>query len=151
MGVKHTQHADRRIVSTCDVQSTTNGANGHDSRTPITLPCLRLPTQSQALRWCCFISASAHTLSTRINTHPHTRHTAIFAFTDAIPGAEIGAAFQDLSLPGCSLVSEVDLVVFPGLRGTVVTNSRAVLAGDPGARWLGLVCGVSAVCDRWCV
>lgn len=47
---------------------------------------------------------------------------AIFAFTDAIPNATIGAARQTL-MPG-SLVSEVDLTVFPGLKGTVVTTSR---------------------------
>ncbi|KAI8475409.1 MAG: hypothetical protein J3K34DRAFT_456314 [Monoraphidium minutum] len=47
---------------------------------------------------------------------------AIFAFTDAIPGARVGPAFQIITSD--SLVSEVDLFVFPGLRGTVVTTSR---------------------------
>jgi hypothetical protein len=60
---------------------------------------------------------------------------AIFAFTDAIPGATIGAAYQIIT-PG-ALVSEVDLSVFPGLRGTVVTRSRlerpATAGGAGGA------------------
>lgn len=47
---------------------------------------------------------------------------AIFAFTDAIPNATVGTAYQVIT-PG-SLVSEVDLAVFPGLKGTVVTTSR---------------------------
>lgn len=49
---------------------------------------------------------------------------AIFAFTDAIPGAEIGTAMQTISLLSNSLISEVDMTVFPGLTGTVVTSSR---------------------------
>ncbi len=83
----------------------------------------------------------------------------IFAFTDAIPNATVGAAYQTISLGAGSsggsssgngsgaagagaagagangttadvvgyqgsLVSEVDLAVFPGLKGTVVTASR---------------------------
>ena len=57
---------------------------------------------------------------------------AIFAFTDAIPNATVGAAYQTV-MPG-SLVSEVDLAVFPGLKGTVVTTSRvASRSGGDGA------------------
>jgi hypothetical protein len=50
---------------------------------------------------------------------------AIFAFTDAIPGAEIRSAYQTISLLSGKLISEVDMYVFPGFRGTVVTTSRA--------------------------
>lgn len=49
---------------------------------------------------------------------------AIFAFTDAIPGASIGTAMQTVSLLSNSLISEVDMTVFPGFTGTVVTSSR---------------------------
>ncbi|KXZ57022.1 hypothetical protein GPECTOR_1g923 [Gonium pectorale] len=47
----------------------------------------------------------------------------IFAFTDAIPGARIGAAYQTISFDTGKLISEVDLEVFPAIRGTVVTTS----------------------------
>ncbi|PNH06061.1 putative plastid-lipid-associated protein 6, chloroplastic [Tetrabaena socialis] len=47
----------------------------------------------------------------------------IFAFTDAVPGATIGAAFQTISFDTGRLISEVDMEVFPALRGTVVTTS----------------------------
>ena len=50
---------------------------------------------------------------------------AIFAFTDAIPGAEIRCAYQTISLLSGKLISEVDMYVFPGFKGTVVTTSRA--------------------------
>eukprot|EP00775_Hariotina_reticulata_P009410 gene9410-9574_t len=55
---------------------------------------------------------------------------AIFRFTDAIPGAEIRAAYQTVSLLSGSLISEVDMAVFPGLTGTVVTSSRAIPEGS---------------------
>lgn len=62
---------------------------------------------------------------------------AIFAFTDAIPGAEVGAARQTVSLLSGSLISEVDLRVFPTqlLSGSVVTTSRCEVLGP---RSLGL-------------
>lgn len=47
----------------------------------------------------------------------------IFAFTDSIPGAQIGAAYQTISFDTGKLISEVDLEVFPAIRGTVVTTS----------------------------
>ncbi|KAG2498073.1 hypothetical protein HYH03_003833 [Edaphochlamys debaryana] len=47
----------------------------------------------------------------------------IFAFTDSIPGATVGAAYQTISFDTGMLISEVDLEVFPMLRGTVVTTS----------------------------
>lgn len=47
----------------------------------------------------------------------------IFKFTDSIPGAHVGTAYQTISFDTGSLISEVDLYVFPGLRGTVVTTS----------------------------
>jgi hypothetical protein len=51
---------------------------------------------------------------------------AIFAFTDAISGADIGAATHSLTLgAGGSLISQVDMAVFPGLTGVVVTSARA--------------------------
>ncbi|EFJ42869.1 hypothetical protein VOLCADRAFT_119281 [Volvox carteri f. nagariensis] len=52
--------------------------------------------------------------------------TQIFAFTDSIPGAHIGAAYQTISFDTAKLISEVDLEVFPGIRGTVVTTSMLV-------------------------
>lgn len=45
----------------------------------------------------------------------------VFKFTDSIPGAHIGTAYQTISFDTGKLISEVDMVVFPGLRGTVVT------------------------------
>lgn len=53
---------------------------------------------------------------------------AIFAFTDAIPGADILAAHQTLSLLSGSLISEVGMRVWPGFSGTVVTSSRITVA-----------------------
>ena len=52
---------------------------------------------------------------------------AIFAFTDSIPGARVGEAYQTLSFSSSSasagrLLSEVKLEVFPGLSGFVVTD-----------------------------
>jgi hypothetical protein len=58
---------------------------------------------------------------------------AIFAFTDAIPGADIGTAVQTVSLLSNSLISEVDMTVFPGFTGTVITSSR-LQVGSQG-RW----------------
>eukprot|EP00878_Enallax_costatus_P042227 GHUV01049400.1.p1 GENE.GHUV01049400.1~~GHUV01049400.1.p1 ORF type:complete len:183 (-),score=29.10 GHUV01049400.1:44-532(-) len=55
---------------------------------------------------------------------------AIFNFTDAIPGAEIGTAHQIISLLSGNLISEVQMTVFPGFTGTVVTSSRAAV--QPG-------------------
>ncbi|KAJ9526279.1 hypothetical protein QJQ45_009750 [Haematococcus lacustris] len=60
---------------------------------------------------------------------------AIFAFTDAIPGATVGQAYQTLDLEAGTLVSEVDLEVFPGARGCVVT-SCSVATGLPPAQLL---------------
>lgn len=48
---------------------------------------------------------------------------AIFAFTDAIPGATIGQAVQRIDAAAGTYVSEVKMHVFPGLSGTVVTKS----------------------------
>lgn len=50
--------------------------------------------------------------------------SSIFAFTDAIPGATIATAYQTVSLLGGSLISEVDMALWPGLNGTVVTSCR---------------------------
>ncbi|GIL51714.1 hypothetical protein Vafri_7650 [Volvox africanus] len=50
----------------------------------------------------------------------------IFSFTDSIPGAHVGAAYQTISFDTAKLISEVDLEVFPGIRGTVVTTSMVV-------------------------
>ena len=47
----------------------------------------------------------------------------VFQFTDSIPGAQVGAAYQTISFDTGKLISEVDLEVFPGLKGTVVTTS----------------------------
>ncbi|KAG2433564.1 hypothetical protein HYH02_012681 [Chlamydomonas schloesseri] len=54
----------------------------------------------------------------------------IFKFTDSLPGATIGAAYQTLSFDTGKLISEVDIEVFPAIRGTVVTTS-AVEADPP--------------------
>ncbi|PNW85676.1 hypothetical protein CHLRE_03g197650v5 [Chlamydomonas reinhardtii] len=48
----------------------------------------------------------------------------IFKFTDSLPGATIGAAFQTISFDTGKLISEVDIEVFPAIRGTVVTTSE---------------------------
>ena len=47
----------------------------------------------------------------------------IFAFTDAIPGAEVGAATQHIDQVTGTLVSSVRLTVFPNIAGDVVTRS----------------------------
>lgn len=49
--------------------------------------------------------------------------SAIFAFTDSIPGAYIGRAVQDIDMETGSLVSRVNMTVFPAISGTVVTTS----------------------------
>lgn len=48
---------------------------------------------------------------------------AIFRFTDSIPGADIGRAMQRIDSRAGSLVSEVDMTVFPGISGVIVTTS----------------------------
>jgi hypothetical protein len=48
---------------------------------------------------------------------------AIFAFTDAIPGAQVGRAVQDIDVAASALVSKVDLTLFPGISGTIITES----------------------------
>lgn len=53
---------------------------------------------------------------------------AIFAFTDAIPGADILSAHQTVSLLSGSLISEVGMRVWPGFSGVVVTSSRLSVA-----------------------
>jgi hypothetical protein len=61
---------------------------------------------------------------------------AIFEFTDSIPGATVGRALQRVDSKACVLVSEVQLTVFPGLSGTVVTTCS--ITGVPPApllRW----------------
>ncbi|MEW5301866.1 MAG: hypothetical protein WDW36_004695 [Sanguina aurantia] len=61
--------------------------------------------------------------------------SSIFAFTDAIPGATIGSAFQTFNFDGAytgTLASEVTLTVWPGLTGTVVTN--CIVAQSPPRR-----------------
>ena len=59
----------------------------------------------------------------------------IFAFTDAIPGAEVGAARQTISLHGEDggglLTSSVRLTVGVGLSGDVVTTARLVRVPGP--------------------
>lgn len=62
---------------------------------------------------------------------------AIFAVTDALPGAEIGAALQTVSLLSSSLISEVDMSVFPGFSGTVITSSRLTVSWGWGVTGLG--------------
>jgi hypothetical protein len=69
---------------------------------------------------------------------------AIFAFTDAIPGAVVGRAVQDLDLAAGSLVSSVKLTVFPGISGSVVT--RCTASGVP----LSLLCRSSLHCAFAC-
>lgn len=49
--------------------------------------------------------------------------SAIFAFTDSIPGAYIGQAVQEIDMQAGSLVSKVKMTVFPALSGTVITTS----------------------------
>lgn len=56
----------------------------------------------------------------------------IFKFTDGVPGAEVGLAYQTISMDYSSLVSEVELEVFyspfgPGLKGNVVTTCAVTL------------------------
>ena len=89
--------------------------------------------------------------------HPQLAE-AIFAFTDAIPGAEIGAALQTVSLLSNSLTSEVDMTVFPGITGTVVTSSRLTVgvglrAGAKGAGGVSRSwcreCGLWQCADGW--
>lgn len=48
---------------------------------------------------------------------------AIFKFTDAIPGADIGRVVQRVDSQAGALVSEVDMTVFPGISGVLVTTS----------------------------
>lgn len=48
----------------------------------------------------------------------------IFQFTSSIPGTQIGPAIQKISLLTGVLVSEVELVLFPGIKGLVVTTSK---------------------------
>lgn len=48
---------------------------------------------------------------------------AIFKFTDAIPGADIGRAMQRVDSRAGELISEVNMTVFPGISGVVVTTS----------------------------
>jgi hypothetical protein len=48
---------------------------------------------------------------------------AIFKFTDAIPGADIGKCMQRVDCRTGALISEVDMTVFPGISGVVVTTS----------------------------
>lgn len=58
---------------------------------------------------------------------------AIFAFTDSIPGARVGEAYQTITFTPAGdgrLLSEVKLEVFPGLSGFVVTDS-AINSLDP--------------------
>jgi hypothetical protein len=57
---------------------------------------------------------------------------AIFAFTDSIPGADVGRAVQVIDVAASSLVSEVDLTIFPGISGTVVTESSLTGVLHPG-------------------
>jgi len=49
--------------------------------------------------------------------------SAIFRFTDSIPGASIGRAVQRIDLAAGLLISDVEMETFPGLRGTVTTTS----------------------------
>lgn len=64
---------------------------------------------------------------------------AIFAFTDAIPGADIGRAVQTIDLASCTLTSKVDMTVFPNIRGVVVTECSVT----------GALCRLPA-CTRQC-
>eukprot|EP00892_Ulva_mutabilis_P001215 jgi/Ulvmu1/11094/UM070_0009.1 len=50
--------------------------------------------------------------------------SAIFAFTDSIPGAYIGRAVQEIDIAAGSLVSRVNMTVFPAITGCVVTTSN---------------------------
>lgn len=51
----------------------------------------------------------------------------IFKFTDMIPGATIGPAVQDINLSTRQLVSDVEMIVFPYIKGSVVTTSDVEL------------------------
>lgn len=59
----------------------------------------------------------------------------------ATAGATIGAAVQDISLATGKLISEVELLVFPFIRGVVVTTSAVAVApsgsGSSGAHGAG--------------
>uniref|UniRef100_A0A7S0WSZ6 Plastid lipid-associated protein/fibrillin conserved domain-containing protein n=1 Tax=Chlamydomonas leiostraca TaxID=1034604 RepID=A0A7S0WSZ6_9CHLO len=57
--------------------------------------------------------------------------SAIFKFTDAIPGATVGQAFQTFDFNTGECVSEVDLEVFPGAKGCVVTTSTVRCSTPP--------------------
>jgi hypothetical protein len=48
---------------------------------------------------------------------------AIFKFTDGIPGADIGKCMQHVDCTVGAFISEVDMTVFPGISGVVVTTS----------------------------
>jgi hypothetical protein len=71
----------------------------------------------------------------------------IFAFTDSIPGAEIGPAYQTISLASGQLVSEVELRVWPGVSGYVVTTSRLAAAGESGVE-VATTAGLLVLCAR---
>lgn len=51
---------------------------------------------------------------------------AIFAFTDNIPGAEVQQVIQEISMGSEQVVSKVELEIFPGLKGKVVTMAKAL-------------------------
>jgi hypothetical protein len=70
--------------------------------------------------------------------------SAIFAFTDRIPGAEVGEAIQDVDMSAGSLVSRVKLTVFPGFSGWVVTTSSIA-----GAALCGILCAVIVTVPVW--
>ena len=65
---------------------------------------------------------------------------AIFSFTDAIPGAEVGTATQQVDLAAGTLVSSVRLTVFPNISGDVVTRSSASRAPPLCALYSAFVC-----------
>lgn len=58
----------------------------------------------------------------------------IFSFTDSIPGAEIGPAYQTISVASGRLVSEVELTVWPGVSGYVVTTAALEAEGEADMR-----------------
>ncbi len=74
----------------------------------------------------------------------------IFAFTDSIPGADVGPAYQTISVASGQLVSEVELRVWPGVSGYVVTSSRLAAAGESDLEvrltWLSPAPGCQAAC-----
>ena len=59
---------------------------------------------------------------------------AIFKFTDGIPGADIGRAMQQVDIGAGTLISEVEMTVFPGISGAVVTTS-SISGRPPTLRW----------------